>query len=58
MKTFHHIQGNVADSTYTIGELIEELGKYPADMPVMGTWEGVNGYINADPFYLIDVEQY
>ena len=60
--------------TMTVRELREKLSEYPDEMPVFGTWEGVNGYITANCFevemshkgcaseavesLLIDVESY
>lgn len=74
MKTYHHALGHEAGSTMTVKELREKLAEYPDDMPVFGTWEGVNGWIRADcfsvevthkgdaseacPALLIDVEEY
>jgi len=74
MKTFHHKLGHEAGKTMTVSELREKLNEYPQDMPVFGTWEGCNGYIESINFIverthkgnpdeacdclLIDVEQY
>lgn len=36
----------------TVSELISELSKYPPDMPVVATWEGVAAGIRAENFDL------
>jgi len=74
MKTFRFELGHEAGETLTVSELKNELEKYPDNMPVMATWEGVRAYIDADNFetdfvdkgkledkemcLIIDVEQY
>jgi hypothetical protein len=39
-KTFRYPLGHVAHTTCTVAELREFLTQFPADMPVMGAWEG------------------
>lgn len=46
MKTFRYPKGHKACETMTVGELIDLLQKYPADMPVMATWEGVTAHLD------------
>ncbi len=53
--------------TMTVAELKAELNKYPDNIPVIATWEGVMVGINADDFrvkcvcnetyVIIDVDQ-
>ncbi len=45
MKTFRYSRRTSAGSTMTVKELKELLSKYPDDMPVMATWEGVTAFI-------------
>ena len=74
MKTFRYELGHEAGKTLTVAELKKELEKYPDNMPVMATWEGVTAYIDSENFetdyvckgkvedkemcLVIDVEQY
>ena len=57
MKTFHHKLGHESGNTMTVAELREKLNEYPQDMPVFGTWEGVNGYIRPDDFWVETVHK-
>jgi hypothetical protein len=41
MKTFRYELGHTYMETMTVSELIAKLQEFPADMPVVGTWEGV-----------------
>jgi hypothetical protein len=41
MKTFHYPLGHEDFSTLTVAELKEILSKYPDEMPVLATWEGI-----------------
>lgn len=50
MKTFRSALGHKVGETMIVSELIEQLKTYPPDMPVFGTWEGVNGFITQDNF--------
>ena len=40
MKAFRYKLGHVAGETMTVGELMAELAKFPADMPILYEWEG------------------
>ena len=42
----------MAGRTATVKELREFLKKYPDDMPVMATWEGVNAYMDISEGYV------
>lgn len=46
MKVFRYAAGHKACETMTAAELIELLQKYPSDIPVMATWEGVLSHID------------
>lgn len=39
------------NETITVGELIEELSKYPLDMKVMSTWESTKNVLRAEDIY-------
>jgi hypothetical protein len=41
MKTFHFELGHEDFSTLTVGELKAILDKFPDEMPVLATWEGI-----------------
>lgn len=41
MKTFRYERGHAHYKTMTVGEMVDYLQRYPSDMPVMATWEGV-----------------
>ena len=46
MKTFTNEYFDRADSvTWTVGELIIALKKYPYSLPVLGTYEGIYGSV-------------
>ncbi len=51
MKTFRYKLGHEAGKTMTVAELKSELDKYPDQMPVMATWEGVTAYIESENFH-------
>lgn len=40
MKTYNYPHGKRAKTVLTVGELVERLRQYPADMPVVAEWEG------------------
>jgi hypothetical protein len=50
MKQFLGINNHVYAETMTVGELRDELSKYPPDMPVLATWEGVTREIRTENF--------
>jgi hypothetical protein len=73
MRTYKWPLGHDAGQTVTVQELIDILKRYPGDMPVFATWEGVLAYVDPvnftiesvskhgereSPHLLIDVEQY
>lgn len=39
------------NQTITVGELIEELSKYPLDMKVMSTWESTKNSLRKEDIY-------
>lgn len=41
MHKFRYQLGHTAFETATVAELVEALQKFPPDMPVLATWEGV-----------------
>lgn len=57
MKTFRYKLGHEAGETLTVSELKIELSKYPDEMPVMATWEGVNAYIDSEDFEIYCVHK-
>lgn len=74
MKTFRYKLGHEAGKTMTVAELKEELEKYPDEMPVLATWEGMHTFFSpgcfeikewstgnkedVDKCLVIDVDQY
>lgn len=50
MKEFRYSTEVLAGNTVTVKELMEALSKYPEDMPVMATWEGVHAFIDPELF--------
>lgn len=57
MKTFRYKLGHEAGSTLTVAELRKQLEKYPDDMPVIASWEGVDAYVHPDHFYVSFVDK-
>ena len=55
MKTLHYKLTKRTKETMTVGELIKKLHKYDEAMPVLATWEGVDGLVQPQ---LFDVEKY
>ena len=43
-----------SELTMTVKELRDELSKYPEDMPVIATWEGVLAGITQDGFSIFN----
>lgn len=48
MKVFRYSESNEAGKTITVKEMIEALSKYPDDMPVLATWEGIHTFIDGE----------
>ena len=55
MKTFNYKLGHEAGKTVTVSELKSALEKYPSDMPVLATWEGIHVFIDVSE---LEVEDY
>ena len=49
MKTFHFPNGRSVE-VMTVSDVIAKLSEYPPDMPTLGAWEGVSGFIQSDSF--------
>lgn len=50
METLINKQGCGVGKTATVEELKAALEKYPSEMPVIATWEGIYSFIDADLF--------
>ena len=48
MKEFRYPAGHSAGKTATVKEMREFLTRFPDDMPVMATWEGVWAYVDPE----------
>lgn len=57
MHTFRYEKGHTAGATMTVGELREHLASFPADMPVMATWEGVRAFIQPEAMTTENVDK-
>jgi hypothetical protein len=58
MRTYKVSTGYYAGQTVTVQELIDILKRYPGDMPVFATWEGVLAYVDPVNFAIEDVSKH